>query len=122
MASGSYTTSLTLTPTSSRPCRLARPIPASSRGKASVATRILRTSSLVLCLAVVAALNVSIAERASAAPQLCPPTFDWCIGDGEPGDDPRPGPGSGPEEEPQGCGETWRTVDPPDGDVPEYIG
>ncbi len=87
-----------------------------------MATRILRTSSLVLCLAIVAALNVSIAEPASAAPQLCPPTFDWCVGDGEPGDDPRPDPGSGPQEEPQGCGETWRTVDPPDGDVPEYIG
>lgn len=66
---------------------------------------------------------VADADPVAAAPQLCPPTFDWCVGDGDPGTDPDPNPGGGPVEEPQGCGEEWRTVDPPsDPDPPMWVG
>lgn len=92
-----------------------------------MATRIRRTSSLACCLAtavmIAASLVAVAAQPTAAAPQLCPPTFDWCIGDGEPGGDPRPDPGPGPEEEPRGCGEDWRTVDrPSDPDPAMWIG
>lgn len=90
-----------------------------------MATRTRVTSSLVAELLLVAAVAATLtragAPRASAAPQACPPTFDWCIGDGEPA--PEPGPARPrPEEEPRGCGEEWRTVDPPDGDYVPYLG
>lgn len=92
-----------------------------------MATRTRSTSSVVaelVAVAVIAGAVVwTIHAPAGAASQLCPPTFDWCIGDGEPGGDPRPDPGAGPEEEPRGCGEDWRTVDPPaDSDPALWIG
>jgi hypothetical protein len=66
---------------------------------------------------------IAHADPASATPALCPPTFDWCVRDGDPGPDPGPGPGPGPIEEPRGCGVEWRTVDPPQrDDPPMWIG
>lgn len=91
-----------------------------------MATRNRAVSSLVAQVLAAAAVAASVAlpavDHAHAAPQLCPPTFDWCIGDGEPGPEPGPDPAPGPEEEPLGCGEAWRTVDPPDGDYVSYLG
>src|SRR5689334_13094426 len=95
--------------TSLRRCRQAPPIPASSKAEEPVPTRTRSISSLVTALAIASILTPAAVivgqEEAAATPQLCPPTFDWCIGDGDPGPDPDPGSGGGPVEEPRGCGE-----------------
>ncbi len=84
-------------------------------------------SSVVTVLAITSVLAPAAVilgvDEAAAAPQLCPPSFDWCVGDGDPAPDPDPGPGGGPVEEPRGCGQEWRTVDPPrDPDPPMWVG
>ena len=81
------------------------------RARATSATLI---SAGIAVSIVATALAVAVSDvTASAAPQVCPPQVQYCAGDGEPGPDPSPGPGPGPVEEPRGCGEEWRTVDPP---------
>jgi len=68
------------------------------------------------------AVLVGAGATAHAVPTLCPPQVQYCAGDGQPGPAPTPDPGPGAGEEPRGCGEEWRTVDPPDEDVPMWIG